>query len=207
MSTSWSPVVFVVKLVWWCWKPSWASLVCYVFLFPSCFQHFLFVFNFGQVHEYVSWGVPPWVCFLLYSLCFLDLSEWFLSHVKEVFVMCSGPFSLSSASGTPIMQMLVHVMLFQSSHRLPPFLFNLFFSSVPRQWFPPVCLPSHLFIFLPSAFCYCFLWCEFFYFSYCVFRLCLLNLKIFYLLGFLVTCLSLPPVYFHVLEPSWLSLV
>ena len=98
-----------------------------MFLFPSCFQHFLFVFNFGQFHEYVSWGVPPWVCFLLYSLCFLDLSEWFLSHVKEVFVMCSGPFSLSSASGTPIMQMLVHVMLFQSSHGLPPFLFNLFF--------------------------------------------------------------------------------
>ena len=39
----------------------------------------------------------------------------------------SVPFSLSSASGTPIMQMLVHVMLFQSSHGLPPFLFNLFF--------------------------------------------------------------------------------
>ena len=30
-------------------------------------------------------GVPPWVYFIWYLLCFLDLSEWLLSHVRDVF--------------------------------------------------------------------------------------------------------------------------
>ena len=33
----------------------------------------------------MSRGVPPRVYFIWYSLHFLDLSEWFLSHVREVF--------------------------------------------------------------------------------------------------------------------------
>ena len=45
----------------------------------------------------------------------------------------SGPFSLSSPSGTPIIQMLVHLMLSQRSLRLS-FLFILFFF-----FFPALC--------------------------------------------------------------------
>ena len=80
----------------------------------------------------MSRGVPPWVYFIWYSLHFLDLSEWFLSHVREVFGyylwnISSVPFSLSSPSGTPIIQMLVCLMLSQNSLRLSSFLFNLFY--------------------------------------------------------------------------------
>ena len=41
----------------------------------------------------------------------------------------SGPFSLSSPSGTPIMRMLVHLMLSQRSLRLSSFFFTLFHGS------------------------------------------------------------------------------
>ena len=33
----------------------------------------------------MSWDSPPWVYFLWRSLHFVDLSEWFLFHVREVF--------------------------------------------------------------------------------------------------------------------------
>ena len=86
----------------------------------------------------VSWGVPPCIHFIWYS-CFLDLSKWFLSHVREKFLaiissnIFSVPFSLSSPSGTLIIRMLVHLTLSQSSLRLSSFLFNLFslFCSAP----------------------------------------------------------------------------
>ena len=76
----------------------------------------------------MSWGVPSWVYFIWYSLCFLDLSEWFLSHVREVlsyylieYFFCP----LLSVSGTPIIWMLVCLTLSQSSPRLSSFVFNL----------------------------------------------------------------------------------
>ena len=79
----------------------------------------------------MSQGLPPCVYFIRYSLCFLDLSEWFLSHVTNIFgyylfeyFFC--PFlSLSSPSGTPIIWMLVHLLLSQSFLRLSSFLLNL----------------------------------------------------------------------------------
>ena len=43
------------------------------------------VFNFRQCVYYVSWCVPPWVYPVWDSLCFLDLVDYFLSHVREVF--------------------------------------------------------------------------------------------------------------------------
>ena len=106
----------------------------------------------------MSRGVPPWVYFIWHSLCFLDLSEWFLSHVRDVFgyylfkyFFC--PF-LSSSSGTPIIQMLVHLTLPQSSLRLSSFLINLFFLlSVPHPRFPLICLPPCLFVLLSPVFC------------------------------------------------------
>ena len=66
------------------------------------------------------------------TLCFLDLVDYFLSHVGEVFSYSLFKYflivlSLSSPSGIPIMQMLVHLMLSQKSLRLSSFLFILFF--------------------------------------------------------------------------------
>ena len=48
-------------------------------------KSFLFVFNFCQFDYYVSHRVPPWVYPVWDSLHFLDLSDCFLSHVREVF--------------------------------------------------------------------------------------------------------------------------
>ena len=85
----------------------------------------------------MSWCIPPWVYFIWYSLCFLDFSDWFLFHVREVFgyylleyFFC---LLLSSPSGTPIIWTLVRLMLSQSSLRLSLFLFSLFalFCSTP----------------------------------------------------------------------------
>ena len=73
------------------------------------------------------------------NLHFLDLIEYFLSHVREVFCyyLCKyylGSF-LSSPSGTPIMQMLVCLMLSQRSLRLSSvfFFFIFFLYSVLQQ--------------------------------------------------------------------------
>lgn len=63
----------------------WEFFVYYLLLFPCYFSYFFFVFNFCQFDEYVSWFVPPWFHPVWDSLHFLDLSECFLSHVKEVF--------------------------------------------------------------------------------------------------------------------------
>ena len=68
---------------------------------------------------------------ILGSLCFLDLVDYFLSHVREVFSyylfnIFSGPLLLSSSSGTPIMQMLVRLILSQRSLSLSSFFFTLF---------------------------------------------------------------------------------
>jgi len=68
----------------------------------------------------------------------------------------SGPFSLSSPSGTLIMRMLVCLMLYQRSLSLHLFSF-FFLYSVLWQWFPPFCPPGHLSVLLPELFCYGFL--------------------------------------------------
>ena len=66
------------------------------------------------------------------TLCFLNLVDYFLSHVREVFsyyllkYFLRSFFSLSSPSGTPIMWMLVYLMLSQRSIRLSLFLLILF---------------------------------------------------------------------------------
>ena len=77
-------------------------------------------------------GVPPCVYFIWYLLCFLDFSEWLLSHVWEVFSYYLfkyflWPFLSLLSSGTPIIPILVCLILSQSSLRLSLFLVNLFF--------------------------------------------------------------------------------
>ena len=46
---------------------------------------FFCVFNFCQFYYYVSRCVSPWVYPVWDSLCFLDLTDYFLSYVREVF--------------------------------------------------------------------------------------------------------------------------
>ena len=86
----------------------------------------------------MSWGVLPLVYFIWYSFHFLDLSEWFLSHVREVFgyyifkyFFCH--FLSLFSFWHPYNNMLVCLTLSQSSLRLSSFLFNLFslFCSAP----------------------------------------------------------------------------
>ena len=66
-----------------------------------------------------------WVYPVLDSLCLLDLIHNFLFHVGEIF-NSSDPFFFSSSSGTPVIQMLVHLILSQRSLRLSSILFILF---------------------------------------------------------------------------------
>ena len=78
----------------------------------------------------MSWCVSPWIYPVWDSLCFLDLiisfpilgkfSTIISSHIFSV------PFFFSSSSGTPIIQILVHLMLSQRSLRLSSILFILF---------------------------------------------------------------------------------
>ena len=78
------------------------------------------------------WYGPLWVDPVWDSLCFLDLDVCFLPQVRNVFsyyvftyVFC--PF-LSSPFGTPIMQMLVHLLSQKSLKLLSFFLFFFPFS-------------------------------------------------------------------------------
>ena len=92
------------------------------------------MFSFGQFDYCVSWCVPPGVNPVWNSLHFLGLGDSFLSYVREVFLaiissnIFSGLFSLSSPSGIPIMQILVHLVLSQRPFKLSSLLFILFFS-------------------------------------------------------------------------------
>ena len=74
----------------------------------------------------------------------------------------SGPFSCYSPSGTPIMQMLVHLMFFQRSLRLSSFLLFFLLYPVLQQWFLPFCPPGHLSVLLPQLFGY---WSPLIYYS------------------------------------------
>ena len=92
------------------------------------------------------------------TMCFLVLGDYFLSHIREVYSNYLFKYFLrsflSSPSGTPIMQMLVCLMLFQRSLRLSSF---FFLYSILWQLFPPFCPPGHLSVLLPQLFCYWFL--------------------------------------------------
>ena len=85
----------------------------------------------------MSWHVSPWVHPVWNSLYLLDLIDDFLFHVGEIFnynffKIFHIPFIFSSSSGTLILQMLVHVILYQMSMKLssvPFILFTLFCSS------------------------------------------------------------------------------
>ena len=65
------------------------------------------------------------------SLYFLDLVDYFLYYVMEVFSYYLSKYFLRSCFAlfsfwTPMMQMLAHLILYQRSFRLSSFLFTLF---------------------------------------------------------------------------------
>ena len=75
--------------------------------FPSLLLIF-YLCNFFQLDYYVSWCVPPWVYPSWGSLHFLDLIDYFFPKFRKFSAIISsnifsGPYSLSSTSGTPIM--------------------------------------------------------------------------------------------------------
>ena len=85
----------------------------------------------------MSRHVSLWVYLVWDYLCLLDLTDYFLYHVGEIFNYnlfknFLKPFFISFSSGTPILRMLVHLILMQRSLRLSSvlfFLFTLFCSS------------------------------------------------------------------------------
>ena len=86
--------------------------------------------------------------FILYgTLHLLDLIDYLLFHVGEIFNYNHFknfliPF-FSSSSGTPIIQMLVHLTLSQRSLRLSSVLFIFLLYSPLQKLFPPFYLPAH----------------------------------------------------------------
>ena len=54
-------------------------------LFPCCSQYSSFVFSLCQFNQHMSWCVSPWVYPVWNSLCLLDLIDYFLFHVGEIF--------------------------------------------------------------------------------------------------------------------------
>ena len=85
----------------------------------------------------MCWRISPWVYSVWDSLCLLDLVDYFLFHVVEIFNYNLVknfllPFIFLFFSGTPIIHMSMHLILPQRSLRLPSalfILFTLFFSS------------------------------------------------------------------------------
>ena len=99
------------------------------------FQFFLVTFNILSLIFVslitLSQCVPPWVYPTWDCLSSLDLADYFFSHVREVLshylfkYFLESFVSLSCPFGTPVMQMLVCVLLYQRSLRLSSFLFQV----------------------------------------------------------------------------------
>ena len=110
----------------------------------------------------MSWRVSPWNYSVWDSLCFLDLIDYFLSHIRKFSSIISSnifsvAFFFSASSRTPIIQMLVCLMLPQRSLRLSSVLFILFSLFCSAILISTICLPGYLSVVLPQLFCYWFL--------------------------------------------------
>ena len=90
-----------------------------------------FLCAYSLFDQYVSFCVSLWVYPAWHSLFLLDLIDYFLFHVGEIFLcnlfkIFSCPFFFSSAYGIPIIQILLHLILSKRSLRLCSVLFILF---------------------------------------------------------------------------------
>ena len=89
----------------------------------------------------MSWGVSPWVYpvwELWVSWTYVTISFPILGKFSAIL---SWPFFLSPSSGTPMIQMLGHITLFQMSLKVSSFLLILFF------FFPLYFIYFHHFVF------------------------------------------------------------
>ena len=103
----------------------------------------------------MSWCVSLRVYPLWDSLCFLDLGDYFLSHLGKFLTIISSnifsdPFFFSSSSGTPLIRMLVCLLLSQRSLRLSSFL-----SVEPKPHPPPLPGPFPALWVLSNVILYC----------------------------------------------------
>ena len=116
-------------------------------IFVNLINMCLGVFHFGFFLFGTLWVSWTWV-----AISFSILRKFSTIISASIF---SWPFFLSSSSGTPMIQMLRHLTLFQRSLRLYSFILILFFlfSSL-LHLFPPFYLPPHLSSLLPQLF-YC----------------------------------------------------
>ena len=97
---------------------------CVLILYPAALPNLLISSNSLLL---LPWVYPTWD-----SLCFLDLDDSFLCHIRDffgyyLFKYFLRSFLSPSFSSTTIMWMLMCLMLFQRSLRLSSFLFILFF--------------------------------------------------------------------------------
>ena len=123
------------------------SILSLSLIFASLITVCLSVFFLGFILPGILYGSWTWL-----TICFPMFGKFSALISSNIF---SGPFSLFSPSGTPIMEMLVHLMLSKRFLRLSSFLF-FFLYSVLWQWFPPFCPPCHLYVVLPQFFHYWF---------------------------------------------------
>ena len=95
-------------------------VICHFFLVAFSILSWSFIFV-----NLITMGLGVFLpdCILPGTLHFLDLIDYFLSYIREVFIyfpfkcFFGGSFSVSSPSGTPIMWMLIHLILSQRSLR------------------------------------------------------------------------------------------
>ena len=133
------------------WVPLY--IICH---FPLvAFNLLLLSLIFCQFDYCVSHCVPPWIYPSWDSLCFLNLVDYFLSHIREFFSYYRfkyflwsilslfsfwNPFNMNIGAFNAVPEVSLGCLYFFS-------LFFLYY--ITWQWFLPFCLPGHLSILLP----------------------------------------------------------
>ena len=143
-----SPVAMFLLYVTCCFSLAAFNILFFCLVFVSLISMCLGIF----LHVYPVWD----------SLCLLDLIDYFLFHVGEIFnynpfknfLIFSNPFFFSSSSGIPIIQMLVHLTLSQRSLRLSSALFILFTLFCSSEVISTILSSSSLIHFMLQIFCY-----------------------------------------------------
>ena len=131
----------------------WFSLVAFnIFSLPLIFENFITVYLCMFHLEFIL----PWD-----SLCFLDLGNCFLSHVRDIFSYYLFKYFLRSFLSLFSFWDPYNVNVVWHCPRgllnCPHFFSFFFLYSVLWQWFPPLWIPAHWLILLPHLFSYSFI--------------------------------------------------
>ena len=123
----------MTKRSWPARNPRVGHLADWVTQAPHSFLFVCLAFTFQRFDYGISWCWFLWDPLIWNSLCFLDLDVCFLLLVREISISAiifsnkiSIPFSFSL--GSPMMQMLVHLMLSHKFLRLSSLFFFILFS-------------------------------------------------------------------------------